>query len=128
LGIPFKTIHKLTKIDPWFLTQIEELIQVEKRIGNFKIDTISRELLMEAKQKGYADRQIAHVLDCLVLLPRRKWRELLFIGALVARGELYVRDPSRPMPSFRDPDLIPEGVLFRVHPADNDQVRLEPID
>lgn len=62
------------------------------------------------------------------LLPRRKWRELLFIGALVPRGELYVRDPSRPMPEFRDPDLIPEGVLFRVHPAENDQVRIERVD
>ncbi len=62
------------------------------------------------------------------LLPRRKWRELLFIGALVPQGDLYIRDPTRPMPAFRDPDLIPEGVLFRVHPADDDHVRLERVD
>jgi carbamoyl-phosphate synthase large subunit len=65
LGIPFKTIHKLTKIDPWFLGQIEELVVLEKEIEKYTIDTISRDLLMTAKQKGYADRQIAHLLGCL---------------------------------------------------------------
>ena len=62
------------------------------------------------------------------MLPRRKWRELLFIGALVPQGDLYIRDPTRPMPAFRDPDLIPEGVLLRVHPADDDHVRVERVD
>jgi hypothetical protein len=62
------------------------------------------------------------------LLPRRKWRELLFIGAMVPDGDLYVRDPSRPMPAFRDPELIPAGVRFRVCPAAGDHVRVEPVD
>jgi carbamoyl-phosphate synthase large subunit len=65
LGIPFKTIHKLTKIDPWFLNQIEELVVLEKEIEKYTIDTISHDLLLTAKQKGYADRQIAHLLGCL---------------------------------------------------------------
>jgi carbamoyl-phosphate synthase large subunit len=64
LGIPFSTIHKLTKIDPWFLRQIEELIVLEREIEKYSVDTITRELLMEAKKKGYADRQIAHLLGC----------------------------------------------------------------
>jgi len=65
LGIPFKTIKEKTKIDDWFLRQIEDLIKLEKVIEKFKIDTISKELLFEAKQKGYADRQVAHLLKCL---------------------------------------------------------------
>jgi carbamoyl-phosphate synthase large subunit len=65
LGISIKTIQKLTRIDMWFLSQIEELIAVENEIAKYKIDTISKDLLYEAKQKGYADRQIAHLLDCL---------------------------------------------------------------
>ncbi len=65
IGIPFNTIHKLTRIDPWFLRQIEELIQLEKEIEKFNVDSIPRELLMEAKKKGYADRQVAHLLRCL---------------------------------------------------------------
>ena len=65
LGIPFKTIQKLTLIDKWFLNQIEELVLLEKEIEKFTIQNISRELLFTAKQKGYADRQIAHLLRCL---------------------------------------------------------------
>jgi carbamoyl-phosphate synthase large subunit len=65
LGIPFKTIQEKTRIDKWFLRQIEEMIHLEKKIEKFSIDTISKDLLMEAKQKGYADRQVAHLLRCL---------------------------------------------------------------
>lgn len=65
LGIPFKTIVEKTKIDIWFLKQIEDLIKLEGRIEKFNLDTIPRDLLFEAKQKGYADRQVAHLLRCL---------------------------------------------------------------
>jgi carbamoyl-phosphate synthase large subunit len=65
LGIPFKTIKEKTKIDDWFLRQIEDLIKLERQIEKFNINNISKELLFEAKQKGYADRQIAHLLRCL---------------------------------------------------------------
>src|SRR6187431_2498155 len=57
LGIKFSTIQKLTKIDTWFLRQIEELIELEREIEKYNITSIPRELLMEAKKKGYADRQ-----------------------------------------------------------------------
>jgi carbamoyl-phosphate synthase large subunit len=65
LGIPFKTIQKLTKIDKWFLEQIEELLVLEKEISKFSINSLSEELMMKAKSKGYADRQIAHLIKCL---------------------------------------------------------------
>jgi carbamoyl-phosphate synthase large subunit len=65
LGISFRTIQDLTKIDKWFLKQIEELIHLEAEISKYKLNTIPRELMDEAKKKGYADRQIAHLLDCL---------------------------------------------------------------
>ena len=47
-------------------------------------------------------------------IPELKWRELLFVGALRPEGSAFVRDPSRPLPPFRDPGLFPEGVLLRV--------------
>jgi hypothetical protein len=61
-------------------------------------------------------------------LPRRKWRELLFVGALVPSGEFFVRNPERPLPPFRNPDLFPEGVRFRVSPEAFDRVRVERVD
>jgi carbamoyl-phosphate synthase large subunit len=65
MGIPTKTIQKLTQIDPWFLNQIEEMVALERVIEKYTIDNIPFELMREAKEKGYADRQIAHLLRCL---------------------------------------------------------------
>jgi carbamoyl-phosphate synthase large subunit len=65
LGIPFKKIVEKTKIDIWFLKQIEDLIKLERKIEKFHLESIPKELLFEAKQKGYADRQVAHLLRCL---------------------------------------------------------------
>ncbi|MDP4636968.1 MAG: carbamoyl-phosphate synthase large subunit [Crocinitomicaceae bacterium] len=65
LGIPFKKIVEKTRIDIWFLKQIEELIKLERVIEKHHLDTIPKNLMFEAKQKGYADRQIAHLLRCL---------------------------------------------------------------
>ena len=65
LGIPFKTIVEKTKIDIWFLKQIEDLIKLERKIEKYHLENLPKDLLFEAKQKGYADRQIAHLLRCL---------------------------------------------------------------
>ena len=65
LGIPLSRIHEITKIDMWFLKQYEELYSLEKEISKFNLETLPKELLLEAKQKGFADRQIAHMLGCL---------------------------------------------------------------
>ncbi|WP_423911606.1 carbamoyl-phosphate synthase large subunit, partial [Capnocytophaga gingivalis] len=64
MGIPLSRIHEITKIDMWFLKQYEELCALEKEISNYKIDTLPKQLLFEAKQKGFADRQIAYMLGC----------------------------------------------------------------
>lgn len=65
LGISIKTIQKLTRIDMWFLQQIEELIALENEISKYHLESLPKDLLYEAKQKGYADRQIAHLVKCL---------------------------------------------------------------
>jgi hypothetical protein len=57
-------------------------------------------------------------------IPELKWRELLFIGALKADGGLFVRDPARPLPPFRDPDLFPCGSRFRISRVEG-RVRIE---
>ena len=65
MGIPLSRIYEITKIDMWFLKQYEEMYFLENEISNFDIETITKPLLLEAKQKGYGDRQIAHMLGCL---------------------------------------------------------------
>ena len=65
MGIPLSQIYDITKIDMWYLKQYEELFQLEKEISTYDIRSINSDLLLEAKQKGYGDRQIAHMLGCL---------------------------------------------------------------
>ena len=76
LGISMKTIHSLTKIDKWFLEQIEELVELEKEMGKYELHTLPQQLLRTAKEKGYADRQIAHILGCLESEVHKRRREL----------------------------------------------------
>jgi carbamoyl-phosphate synthase large subunit len=76
LGISMKTIQNLTKIDKWFLEQIWDLIEFEKEIEKFQLNTIPSELMRRAKEKGYADRQIAHLLKCLESEVHKKRREM----------------------------------------------------
>lgn len=75
-GIPLKSIHEITQIDMWFLRQFAELDALEKEITKYNIDTLDRDLLLEAKQKGFADRQIAHMLRCLESQVYKKREEL----------------------------------------------------
>jgi len=65
LGISIKTIQKLTRIDMWFLEQIEQMIALEHEVSKYRLADIPRDLLYEVKQMGYADRQVAHLLRCL---------------------------------------------------------------
>ena len=65
MGIPLRKINDITKIDIWFLKQFEDLVETQSQIENQTLDSISFELLLKAKMKGFADRQIAHMTNCL---------------------------------------------------------------
>jgi hypothetical protein len=73
-------------------------------------------------QEPFADVQL---LPDGLSLPDLKWRELLFIGALRADGDAFVRDPGRPLPPFMLPDLFPAGMRFRVASRDGKRVSLQ---
>ncbi|GIV34984.1 MAG: carbamoyl-phosphate synthase (glutamine-hydrolyzing) [Chitinophagales bacterium] len=62
LGVPVKTVHQLTKIDPWFLLQIQKLVQVEQQLKNYALHEIPRDFFFELKQMGYSDQQIANII------------------------------------------------------------------
>lgn len=76
LGIPLSRIHEITKIDMWYLKQYEELHFLEKEISQYSIDNIDKDLLLEAKQKGFADRQVAYMLNCVESKVHKKREEL----------------------------------------------------
>ena len=76
LGISLDRIHDITKIDIWYLRQYEKLISLEKVISELTIDSISKEILLEAKQMGFADRQIAHMLGCMESVVYKKRKSL----------------------------------------------------
>ncbi|MEW6196441.1 MAG: carbamoyl-phosphate synthase (glutamine-hydrolyzing) large subunit [Bacteroidota bacterium] len=62
LGYSVDWIHSLTHINKWFLYKIENIVNIEKRIASAK-KKLSKELLLEAKQHGFSDRQIANILN-----------------------------------------------------------------
>jgi carbamoyl-phosphate synthase large subunit len=61
-GVPVSKIHEITKIDNWYLYQIQDLQDTDVKIAKFNLDTIPREFLLEVKQKGYSDAQIAYLM------------------------------------------------------------------
>jgi carbamoyl-phosphate synthase large subunit len=77
MGIPLSRIHEITKIDMWFLKQYEELYFLEKEITSYNsLESLPKELLLEAKQRGFADRQIAHMIGCWESEVHKKRTEL----------------------------------------------------
>ena len=62
-GISVGTISKATNgIDRWFLYEIQKIVNLEKELGKYKIDTLPEELLREAKVNGFSDEQICRII------------------------------------------------------------------
>ena len=64
LGLTNDEIHEMTSIDPWFLAQMRELIDIEKRVECVNLADISREDLFFLKQKGFSDKRLAKLTGC----------------------------------------------------------------
>ncbi len=63
LGVPKRTIHKLTGIDPWYIKQIERLVKAEQELMRFNVaEDLTEEFLRDLKVMGYSDAQIAWVM------------------------------------------------------------------
>ncbi|MEM7573452.1 MAG: carbamoyl-phosphate synthase large subunit [Bacteroidota bacterium] len=63
LGVPRKTVQKLTKIDPWFINQIKRLVDYEKEVLKYNVpEDIPTDFFRELKEVGYSDAQIAWLL------------------------------------------------------------------
>jgi len=64
IGKTVDEIFSFTKIDPWFLNNIKDLVEFEKEFNNLKLSSLDYEKLVEAKKLGYSDVQIAHLCAC----------------------------------------------------------------
>ena len=62
-GFTLEEVHALTRIDPWFLSQIEEIVRLELELEKRTIGDLDRETLRFLKKKGFSDRRLAHLLD-----------------------------------------------------------------
>jgi carbamoyl-phosphate synthase large subunit len=62
MGVPLESIRKVTRIDKWFLSQIQELVQLETELKRYSLNNIPKDFFFTLKQKGFSDIQIAYLL------------------------------------------------------------------
>src|SRR5688572_16937639 len=62
IGMSVEELHGYTKIDPWFLAQIKEIVDLELAVEQRKLDELTRDELFALKRKGFADRRLAYLL------------------------------------------------------------------
>ena len=62
IGMTLDEVHQMTDIDMWFLVQIKELIDIEKRVAQVKLEDITKEEMLFVKKKGFSDKRLASVL------------------------------------------------------------------
>ncbi|HZF84786.1 MAG TPA: carbamoyl-phosphate synthase large subunit, partial [Burkholderiaceae bacterium] len=75
-GMSVDEVFALTKIDPWFLVQIEEIVKVELELETKSLDDIDADTLRVLKQKGFSDRRLAKQLKTTDTAIREKRRAL----------------------------------------------------
>ena len=63
VGMSDEEIHRKTSIDPWFLAQIRELIEIEKRVEKRSLDSVTRQELLFLKKKGFSDKRLGKLFD-----------------------------------------------------------------
>jgi carbamoyl-phosphate synthase large subunit len=75
-GMSVDEVFALTKIDPWFLVQIEEIVKIELELEKTTLDALSKDELLKLKQKGFSDRRLARQLKTTDKVIREKRRAL----------------------------------------------------
>ncbi len=61
-GMSVDALSELTRVDPWFIGQMEELVEIEGRLRSFDLKTAPSPLLLRAKRCGFSDRQLGHLV------------------------------------------------------------------
>ena len=72
MGMTLQNAFELSKIDPWFLAQVEDIVLSEKSIEGKEIGDIQPETIRELKQKGFSDKRLSEILNCTEEVFRKK--------------------------------------------------------
>lgn len=64
MGMSIKEVFDFSKIDPWFLAQVEDLVLTEKNILGIALKEIDAEVMFQFKQKGFSDKRLSQLLNC----------------------------------------------------------------
>ena len=62
-GMKVEEVCSLTKIDPWFIRHLEQMVLLDRQVAATKLDDIPRELLLESKRSGASDEELAKIWD-----------------------------------------------------------------
>jgi len=84
MGMSIKEVFDFSKIDPWFLAQIEDLVLSEENILGISLKEIDTEVMFQLKQKGFSDKRLSQLLNCSEKALRNK-RELLKVKPVFKR-------------------------------------------
>jgi len=84
MGMSIKEVFDLSKIDPWFLAQVEDLVLSEENILGISLKEIDAEVMFQLKQKGFSDKRLSQLLNCSEKALRNK-RELLKVKPVFKR-------------------------------------------
>lgn len=76
IGMTLDEVHQMTDIDMWFLVQIKELVDIEKRVAQVKLEDLTKEEMLFLKKKGFSDKRLAYVLGVKEANVRRRRHEL----------------------------------------------------
>lgn len=76
MGMSLEELYRLSSIDPWFLAQVKDIVDTEKRLGEFTLDELGAEEIRWLKQKGFSDSRLAALLGAKEADVRARRREL----------------------------------------------------
>lgn len=76
IGMTLDEVHQMTDIDMWFLVQIKELVDIEKRVAQVKLEDLTKEEMLFLKKKGFSDKRLANVLGVKEANVRHRRHEL----------------------------------------------------
>ena len=88
-------IYKLSKVDPWFLYKIKNIVEIEKKLRRYRLKNLPSSLLKDAKQKGFSDLQIALLIKSNELAVRKKRKRLGIIPYVKQIDTLAAEYPAK---------------------------------